>query len=243
MRSVNSPSPSEPLALDFEAPLPATWSITASVVFAHIATAVALWFADRAGLTEALLFDRSRRMRNWVGGQVAHKVEDGQVWRLASSCMLHADAIHLTLNALGLVALGRLLEPLVGGRRVMAWFAIGGLAGSTTSHAVGVLFSDGASGGAFALLGAAVSLGLRERGRFDSEDQRLLGPMMWGFLALNVVLSFVIPAIDAAGHMGGLIAGLVLGAGVGLHTSKTLVVAEWGVVVLFIGACIWPLLR
>ncbi|MBX2797233.1 MAG: rhomboid family intramembrane serine protease [Myxococcales bacterium] len=159
-------------------------------------------------LGPGLLLPRPLDLRVHVGGQFSPLVWDGDVWRLATSVMLHADALHLALNAMALAALGRLLEPWLGGVRFLAWFALGGVGGSLASHWTGVVQSDGASGGAFALLGVAVVVGLRWRTYMPPEDQALMGPWLWAFLVLNLVLSFAVPVVDAVGHLGGLIVGL-----------------------------------
>jgi membrane associated rhomboid family serine protease len=63
--------------------------------------------------------------------------------------------------------------------------------------------SIGASGAVFALFGAVFVLGRRL-----NLDLRAVGIL----LAVNLVLTFLIPRISWTGHIGGLIAGLVLGA-------------------------------
>lgn len=177
----------------------------------HAASGLWMWSSGDAGLLEAVAGGRSIPFRVAVGGQYGPLVRGGEWWRLCTSVLLHADGLHLLVNGVALVALGRLLEPWVGSVRWLAWFALGGLGGSLLSHASGVLQSDGASGGAFALLGAAVVLGWRSRAQLEPEDRRLYGPILWGFLILNLVLSLVLPFVDAAGHVGGLMVGLLAG--------------------------------
>lgn len=256
MRScVSSPSPSElpppgslrdagtPLHLDEQSPLPASWALAGVLAAVHVVSAVG-WSAVRPRpLWVALLFDRPRAMRAGVGGQVDRLLEDGEWWRLATSCLLHADIVHLTLNAVSLVALGRLLEPLVGGWRLLAWFVLGGLGGSLTSWAAGFRYSDGASGGAFALLGAIAVIGWMERSHTLKEDRQLFGPVLWVFLAVNVVLSFLLPFIDVAGHLGGLAVGLMLGLWPGRRPGPPAWV-DGLVVVAFLAVCAggWGLL-
>jgi len=197
--------------LRWEAPLPAAWSLATALVGVHLITALHQWSVGYEGLLGAVFLDRSARFRVAVGGQLDLLVADGQWWRLFTSVLLHGDALHLAVNAVALVVLGRLLEPLIGGVRWLAWFTVGGVVGSLLSQLVGVAQSDGASAGAFALLGAIVVLGRRLRDRLDPDERRLLGPVLVAFLGLNLVLSFALPFVDGVGHLGGLAAGALLG--------------------------------
>jgi rhomboid protease GluP len=162
-------------------------------------------------LWQALLMSRSVRHRITVGGQWGPLVLE-EPWRLCTTVLLHVDALHLLLNALALLGLGQLLEPRIGGVRMAAWAALGGFAGALASHLVGIRQSDGASGAAFALLGAAIVLGWRRRSSLSAEDRFLLGPVLGAFLVLNLIASVVLPSINAVAHVGGLLAGVALAA-------------------------------
>jgi rhomboid protease GluP len=196
------------------------------------------WFRGAADPLEAWLWPRSRKFRIAVGGQYHPLVAHGGYWRLCTSVLLHGDPLHLTVNALALGSLGRLLEPWIGPLRLLSWFAIGGFAGAVLSQAVGIVQTDGASGGAFALLGAAVVLGWRWRDQLDAIDRRLMGPILQAFLVGNLVLSFLLPFVNAAGHVGGLVAGLALGSTWnGPKRGGTAVHAV--IVALFVATCVW----
>jgi rhomboid protease GluP len=204
------------------------------LVAVHVVTALVV---VRPGLPpwRVLLLPRSVAHRIAVGSQYAPLVE-ADPWRLCTSVLLHVDALHLFLNVTALLALGRLLEPRIGGIRWLAWLAIGGVGGSVTSLLVGVRQTDGASGAAFALLGAALVLGLRWRPTLSEDDKRLYGPVLGGFLLLNLVSSFVVPSINAAAHLGGLFTGLVLG---GLPEHRAIRPFEAFALGLFVGACVF----
>lgn len=227
--------------LDWQAPLPATWTAACLLALVHLGSGLTQVLAGRVGPLQAWLLSRSVQMRVAVGGQYRLRVEEGEWWRLFTSTLLHGDLLHLAVNVAALLALGRVLEPWIGGRRMLAWGAAGAVAGSVASQLAQVNQSDGASGGAFALLGAAVVLGWRASRLLDPESRRLLGPVLGGFLALNVVLSFVLPFVDAAGHLGGLAVGLLAGAIAPFEPGRTeprvLVAAEWGWLVLFLAVC------
>lgn len=229
MSSATSPSPSErSLRLDFDAPVPATWALVVLVVAVHFVGG--LYQATRGfdTVAEALIWPRSDRLRLALGGQDAGMISAGDAHQLWTSVLVHTDLLHLTTNAIALFALGRLLEPLIGGRRVWAWFWLGGVMGSLSSWGAGTPQSDGASGGAFALLGVALVVGSELRPKLVPEDARLVGPVLWGFTALNLVLSVVLPFVDLVAHLGGLMAGLLLGGAIGRKRWWPVVWVEWG---------------
>lgn len=190
------------------------------LVGVHVVTAVVEWQAGFVTLRDALVLDRDLRFRVAVGGQFQPLVAQGEVWRLWTSVLLHVDLMHLALNTVGLYALGRILEPWIGGLRFLAWFLTGGLVGSMVAYLAGVPQSDGASGGAFALLGAAVALGWEMRDRLSTTDRRVMGPWLWALVALNLVISALVPSIDLAAHLGGLGMGLVLAGGIGMWRHR-----------------------
>lgn len=199
-------------AIDWDAKIPATWALGGALVGVWLATGAHQWYVGYEGLPDALIFGRSLRFRSAVGAQMRGLVAEGEVFRLWTSLFTHASVAHLATNAIAVATLGRALEPWIGAPRFIGWFVVGGLAGAGLTHLVGILASDGASGGAFALMGALAVLAWRRRERMNADDRRALGPYLWGFIALNLVLSFALPFVNAAGHLGGLIAGLVLGA-------------------------------
>lgn len=209
------------------------------LVAVHAVTAVVEWRAGFAPLRDALVLERDLRFRVAVGGQYQPLVAAGEVWRLWTSVLLHVDLVHLTLNVAALYGLGRLLEPWVGGLRLLAWFLVGGLTGSMVAYLAQVGQSDGASGGAFALLGAAVVLGWDLRDRLPGADRRVVGPWLWALLALNLGLSFAVPSVDASAHLGGLGMGLVLAGGIGLWRHRLVRAVEAAAVLGYALTCAW----
>lgn len=133
-------------------------------------------------------------------------VTAGEWWRLITSGFLHYGMIHLAFNMIILVQLGAMLEPTLGRLRFGVLYATALLGGS-----FGALLlqpgarTAGASGAVFGLMGAAV-VGMRRRG---------IDPMqsgIGGLLAINLVLTFLIPGISIGGHLGGLAGGAAAGA-------------------------------
>jgi membrane associated rhomboid family serine protease len=131
-------------------------------------------------------------------------VADGQLYRLVTSAFLHYGATHLLLNMWALYVVGPPLESWLGRLRFGALYALSGLGGSvlvyllTTNSA-----TAGASGAIFGLFGATFVVG-----------KRLALDVRWVVvvIVINLVFTFVAPAISWQGHLGGLVTGAVVAA-------------------------------
>lgn len=200
----------EPWSLDRARPLSGTWLLVTLLFAVHVISGLWWWWTGHDALSDALLGERPLAFRQAIGGQHLRVLGDGGWWRLFTSLFVHGDAIHLLVNATSVYALGRLLEPTLGTWRWLAWFFVGGVVASAGCWAVGVVQSDGASGGAFALLAAGVWLGLRHPDRWRPDDRALMGPILLVFLLGNYALGWVLPGIDALAHTFGALTGLLL---------------------------------
>lgn len=144
--------------------------------------------------------------------------ENGQYWRLVTAMFLHGDGtpqgtlLHLFVNLMSLFNIGRIFELMFGSRRFVLIYFLAGIAASVTSalHIEGS--SVGASGAIFGILGALVSSILRSpRFRRDKMARSIVNQCVFWMVA-NIAIGFSIPQIDNAAHIGGLVAGLILGA-------------------------------
>jgi membrane associated rhomboid family serine protease len=132
-------------------------------------------------------------------------VAAGQWERLITSGFVHYGLIHIGFNMVILYRFGAMLEPLLGRIRMVALYAAALLAGSLGAVLLTpTVFTGGASGAVFGLIGAA-AVGMRQRG--IDVWQSGVGPL----IALNLIFTFAIPGISIGGHLGGLIAGAAVG--------------------------------
>jgi membrane associated rhomboid family serine protease len=139
------------------------------------------------------------------GALFGPSVEAGDWWRIITAGFLHSGVLHLAFNMYFLYFIGQLLEPAIGKLRFALIYFVSLLGGSfgallLSPNAVTV----GASGAVFGLMGAAI-LAMRARG---------IDPMQSGLgvtLLLNLGITFLIPNISIGGHIGGLIAGGIVG--------------------------------
>lgn len=186
--------------------------LTQAIVIANVAVMLLFQFASPD--SQALII--------WAGGLVPVRLTaalDGQglmsvaLASLVTHMFLHGGWLHLGLNMLVLLAMGRVLEPLFGARRFALLYMLSGIAGGLAEWAWTPMSSEpavGASGAISGLIAAqAMLFGRSERGPLL---QALGLGSVWLFiqLASGIALSGPGLRIAIAAHMGGFIAGLVL---------------------------------
>ena len=139
-------------------------------------------------------------------------IQYGQLWRMFTAIFLHAGIAHLGFNGFALYSLGREAELLFGRGRYLAVFLLSGLVGNVLSLAVrGVAeLSVGASGGVFGIIGMNLAYFIFHRDRLGEFGKKKRGSMIQ-LIGLNLILGFSIPRINNLAHIGGMVAGIVLG--------------------------------
>nr|WP_279382548.1 rhomboid family intramembrane serine protease [Acanthopleuribacter pedis] len=137
-----------------------------------------------------------------------------EYWRLATYMFLHGDGLHIVMNMMALAQLGPLSHTNFQTRRFWLICLITGIAGgvlSAGSYLVTHQFSlsVGFSGALFGLLGANWVY-LKRHGYREFAD-RLKAFMIWGNVICIALTMFNILRIDNFAHIGGMLAGIVLG--------------------------------
>ncbi|HSS03216.1 MAG TPA: rhomboid family intramembrane serine protease [Kofleriaceae bacterium] len=178
----------------------ATWALTALLLAVSATASIAFGeISDLGVLVRA-------------GALTRGLLDAGEWWRLISCLFLHCGTVHLVVNAVVLMIVGWLAEELFGSVRVVALFAVAGIAGAVASYlATPGGTSVGASGAIFGLLGAVFLEITLHRSHYRAAWKQGL----WGGLAIVTVcelgLGFVYPVIDQWAHGVGLAAGAALG--------------------------------
>lgn len=135
-----------------------------------------------------------------------------QPWRAFTCMFVHIGIIHLLLNMWCLWSLGLLAERLMGNWNYLLLYLLSGLGGSVFSlwlHPQ--LVSAGASGAIFGVAGGLVSLLAMKKAQIpQAAIQRTLKSVLL-FVGYNLLYGMR-GGIDNAAHVGGLAAGLALGA-------------------------------
>jgi membrane associated rhomboid family serine protease len=127
-------------------------------------------------------------------------------WRLLAAVYMHFGLLHIGMNMLSLISLGRTLEPHFGSARFFILYTLTGLLGFVASQwwYGSSPPTAGASGAIFGLVGAVVGVLLARK---DPSWRRSL----FNYLIYAVILSFMLP-VNTAAHIGGFFGGIAIGA-------------------------------
>ncbi|GAA4520995.1 rhomboid family intramembrane serine protease [Brachybacterium paraconglomeratum] len=132
-------------------------------------------------------------------------------WTFFTAGFLHGGILHLALNMYALWIVGQYLERTLGLVRFSAVYLVSVLGGHTAVYLLADPLGQawytgtlGASGGVFGLF-AAMFIVNRRMGRQSAQILVLI--------ALNLVITFTIPNISWQGHLGGLVLGAAVTAG------------------------------
>jgi rhomboid protease GluP len=136
--------------------------------------------------------------------------KDGQVWRLLTAGWLHASASHFIGNAIALVMVGLLLEPIIGWRWFAAVYTLGGIGGALGSILLNEksIVSVGASGAIMAVMACAGAISLHPA----SEGRRMYIWRLCAFAGVPALMPTSSSShVDYSAHMGGAIVGVLIG--------------------------------
>jgi len=130
-----------------------------------------------------------------------------EYWRLFTAGFIHIDVFHLFVNMMALMNIGIMLERLYGKKHYLMILFSGIIVGNAFVFiGQGNVLTVGISGGLYALLGSLVIYAY-DNGWLKQPQFR--NQLIFIFL-INLLVNFM-PNISVLGHMGGLMAGLLLG--------------------------------
>jgi rhomboid protease GluP len=186
----------------------------ATLVTAAIAAfyATTLMWGRQVGLVDRISLSPHPLAFARFGAMDTNAVSDGAWWQLGTSMFLHIDVLHLIFNLMSLWSVATYLEEVLGKSKTLALYLGLGLAASLVSylwHANTPPFvgsSAGASGAICGLIGVAVGFSLRKRNVARHLTSHYVGWVVW-----ILILGLSGWRIDNAGHIGGLVPGVLVG--------------------------------
>lgn len=163
-------------------------------------------------------------------------VADGEWYRLLTSAFLHYGPMHIVFNMWALYVIGPPLEVALGRLRFTSLYLMSALGGSVAVYLLSTLNGQtaGASGAVFGLFGATFVIG-----------KKLNMDTRWviGLIAINLVITFVVPNISWQGHLGGLVTGAAIATAYAYAPRKNRtaiqIVALVGLLLLFLVLIWW----
>jgi membrane associated rhomboid family serine protease len=145
-----------------------------------------------------------------LGAMQPLAIANGQYWRLFSAMFLHAGLLHIGFNAYALWLFGRGIEGSLGRTWFLIIYFVSGFLASAASYAFGPVgaLAVGASGAIFGIFGAFIAYNYRRRNTALGAANLRSALML---VVLNALLAIGYRAIDWRAHLGGLVAGLLVG--------------------------------
>ena len=157
-----------------------------------------------------VMFDGGFTVENLVGWGAIYPpfVKNGQYYRLLTATALHGSLIHYFFNSYVLYYLGSNMEKMVGSWRFGLVYLFSALVSSLAVVFFGHpnVVTIGASGAIFGVMGGILMLTIRKKEWFNESAIRSLRILV----IINLVFTFLFTNISIPGHLGGLVAGLVL---------------------------------
>lgn len=146
-------------------------------------------------------------MVHWGGQYWPLVLRYGEWWRCITYAFTHGGIIHLGFNMVVLYQVGPLLEAEIGWQRLITVY----MASTITATVAGLIMHPtvvviGASGAIFGLIGFSVSFYHRIGGHIGIQRRNFM--FQWAVMAF--VFGFIVGA-DNAAHLGGAIAGALIG--------------------------------
>ncbi len=152
-----------------------------------------------------------------MGALNASLVRNGQIYRLFTSAFLHGGFLHILFNMYALYVIGTQVENFMGKGKYLILYVISLLSASLMSAVLSPYgYSVGASGAIFGLLGALLYFGYYYRVYLGQVLRNQIIPL----ILLNLLFGFMMPGIDNAAHIGGLIGGLFCAMALGVQKKE-----------------------
>jgi rhomboid protease GluP len=191
---------------------PPGWQYYSNTWSGRIITINALVFIWMIYLHPSSFFSPSLDVVRSFGSKSIADIALGEYWRYVTPIFVHFGIIHLVFNMLGIYYIGYQIEHLLGPKWFLSLYLLAGITGNLASCIFSLAPSAGASGAIFGLLGAGFRLERLINEKFEELgiQNRPRKKIYSGMVLTNIALGLIIPVIDNAAHIGGLVAGWLL---------------------------------
>jgi len=133
-------------------------------------------------------------------------IDNKEYFRLITSIFLHIGLVHLICNMYSLNIIGKEVESVFGKVKYIIIFLVSGICGSILSLPFSHnTISAGASGAIFGLIGSLLYFGNHYRTYLGATYKNLVLVAI-----INLGIGFLVPGINNAAHIGGLVGGILI---------------------------------
>jgi rhomboid protease GluP len=144
-----------------------------------------------------------------LGAIIPDAVARGEYYRIVTAGFLQFNVMHIAFNMYALAQAGMVVENLYGSTNFFIIYMVALVAGGVAAYVTTIGTQDvtaGASGAIMGLFGALAALGLKT----PQLRQTLLNWALFPIVA-TLAVGFTTTGISNAGHIGGVIAGAIVG--------------------------------
>ena len=147
-----------------------------------------------------------------LGANAKYALQHYELYRLIIYMFLHGSITHLIVNMYSLGIIGNQIETYFGKVKFIIIYLYSGVIAGLLSAVINDGIAIGASGAIFGLLGAMLYFGYHYRVYLGEALIKNIIPV----IVINIAIGFLLPNIDNAAHIGGLVAGYLMAMTVGV---------------------------
>jgi membrane associated rhomboid family serine protease len=189
-------------------PLPAESTFFLTPLLILVNSLVFIWMV-KSGVSP---IDPKTRDLIAFGADFGPLTTHGEWWRMFTNMFVHIGFPHILMNMFVLYGIGKLTERLFGHFGFIVLYTLSGIGGSVASlfwHPQ--LVSAGASGAIFGLYGGLLAFIVLQKHTIPKATLNSLITSTGIFLVYNFVYGLLHQGTDVASHVGGLLAGFLIG--------------------------------
>ena len=183
--------------------------LIADILIFGVSVVLTLQAGQGGGLR--ILFSLDGLVLYRLGSLFAPAVRNGELYRLVTAMFLHGGLIHIGFNMMVLMDIGPVVEEVYGSARFLFLYLTTGIAGYLLSTAAASksqpIPSVGASGAILGLIGLMIAITTRRGGA----SMQALRSRLISWVVSIFVLGYIMRIVDNWAHLGGLVAGFLLG--------------------------------
>ncbi len=149
-----------------------------------------------------------------LGGLHFALITEGEYYRFITAYFLHANELHILMNMFSLFMVGPFIEGIFGKLNFFVLYMVTGLVSALSSYFISSeIMSVGASGAIYGIVGGFTIFLIIYKNELKMDVRRRLLINLFIVIGLNLSIGLIFSGLrwDNAGHIGGLLSGVLIG--------------------------------